>query len=118
MKNGLLYLLVGGVVGYLGYSYYLKMKKKDNVVSKKQDKDKEIKKEELPIEEIIVMDNAPVVKKHIFSPDMVRDYDIDNKPAQPHVVIYKGVSAPKPNLKVSDFVVNKKETEVNYSWLM
>jgi hypothetical protein len=117
MKNGLLYLLVGGVAGYLGYSYYLKQKNKDIKKSSKKI-DENIKKEEIPTTDgIMVVDNTPI-KKPIFNPAIVRDYDIDKQPAQPHLVIYKGVSAPKPQLKMADFVVDKKEPEINYSWLM
>ena len=118
MKNGLLYLLVGGVIGYLGYSYYLKQQKeKGKQPSKSSKKDEEMLKEELRLPEMIVVDNTPV-KKPIFDPRIARDYNINKQPAQPHLVIYKGVSAPKEELKISDFVVNKKEPEINYSWLM
>jgi hypothetical protein len=117
MKNGLLYLLVGGVIGYLGYSYYLKQKQKGKESVKGRKKDEEMLKEEVPLPEMIVVDNTPV-KKPIFDPRIARDYDISKQPAQPHLVIYQGVSAPKPDLKITDFVVNKKEPEINYSWLM
>jgi hypothetical protein len=120
MKNGLLYLLVGGVIGYLGYSYYLKQQKqKGKQPSKSSKKDEEMLKEEVSLpEDMILVQPTPVVKKPIFDPRIARDYNINKQPAQPHLVIYKGVSAPKEELKISDFVVNKKEPEINYSWLM
>lgn len=117
MKNGLLYLLAGGLIGYFGYRYYLQYKKDQKKIGKKNNDNIDVEKTEVPIEDIVVV-NTPIIKKPIFNPKMVKDYDINKQPAQPHLVIYQGVSAPKPELKTSDFVVNKNVPEINYSWLM
>jgi len=113
MKNGLIYLLVGGVVGYLGYSFYLKNKKKS-------DKSKNVGAISKNAGEVLIIKDLPenTENKPIFNPKMVKDYQVAGSPAQPHLVIYTSVAPPKPQLKTSDFVVDKVQPEVNYAWLL
>ena len=111
-KKGLLYILLGGLSGYMFYIYMQQQKSKRDEIRKQLEKEKRDSMPKLVVKpEPITSTDLPKepaqpAQQPIFNPRMVRDYNISSQPAQPHLVIQKGrINPPKRVIGVNDLRV-------------
>lgn len=108
MKNGLLYLILGGLGGYIVYTY---LKEKEPKMKKNKIAEMIGNMPSMVIESTTeTIDTRPP----IFNPKIERHYNINTEPVKPHLTIYKSEQQQKEEILLSDMILDKQHIDVKY----
>jgi hypothetical protein len=123
MNKGILYILLGGVSGFMAYTYLQMKKREAEKLSVKDDKKNANKAEGVKsfsgdlvnphsMEELMMNFDHTSEHKPIFDPIIDRQFDINREPAKPKMTIYDGKLPRKKVTDLQDFEVRKESKNI------
>jgi hypothetical protein len=120
MRNELAFFILGGVVGYLGYHYYLSQKgggkgfllmlNKTTDKAPEKEKGKEKKDSEfLNIAADLRSAREKISEDYIFDDKMLKPFNVYGEVAEPKMEIYTQKIAHKPQVNLNDLTVERNQ---------